>query len=68
VETVTAQSHIYRNYECLIPAAIFAAVHETALAAGVVASTTDTTVHPITAAIKTENSVFSEMRLKRLFI
>jgi hypothetical protein len=43
-------------------------VHATESAAGVAAFATDTTVHPITAAINTENSVFSEMRLKALVI
>jgi hypothetical protein len=43
-------------------------VHATESAAGLAAAATDTTVHPITAAIRRENSVFSEIRVKALVI
>lgn len=55
-------------YEWLIPAVILATVHATESVAGVAAFATDTTVNPIAAAIRMENSVFSEVWLKVLFI
>jgi hypothetical protein len=53
------------THECLIPAAIFATVQATDEAAKEPddSAATDTAVHPITAAINTENSRFSEIRL-----